>query len=466
MEETGSVLLLTGQVSQDVQREFPHRFVDSRFVLTKKVEDDTPVRFKARWCLLGHKDPDVMQAILDNKTASPTITQLGRNLAMQLIASLGADLFLGDIKGAFLESVDEKQENGPLFAHLPPGGIPGVSFDAVIMIVGNVYGKNDAPAVWYQSFDQEARAAGFERSSFDKCLYHVRDEEGKLCGVLVVHVDDTASGGVGKHYELVVQHLRRRFPFRKWQQHKGEYNGAFYEQDPVTKTISMHQKVFAEEKLRPIRLSRSRMSNRDGTASDAEISAFRGTYWLASQSRPDLSVMVSLGLQCMPRPTVAQLTEANTMVRRAKQFSDLTIMWKSLPFSDLTAVRHTDASWGNAQRHGTQAGYIIGFTTKSLNTGVEVPWTPWIWRSYRLQRVVPSTLSGEAQSLACGLGMLEWAMLHISEALDGPVTLRGFEEALRCRAPTAVVDCKSSYDHATAPTSPGGADDKRCAIDV
>ena len=126
MKETGSVLLLTGQISQDVQQEFSHRFVDSRFVLTKKVEGNAPVRFKARWCLLGHKDPDVMKAVLENKTASPTITQLGRNLAMQLIASLRADLILGDIKGAFLESVDEKQENGTLFARLPPGGIPGV----------------------------------------------------------------------------------------------------------------------------------------------------------------------------------------------------------------------------------------------------------------------------------------------------------------------------------------------------
>ena len=113
------------------------------------------------------------------------------------------------------------------------------------------------------------------------------------------------------------------------------------------------------------------------------------------------------------------------MVRRAKQFSDLTIMWNTIPFSDLTAVLHTDASWGNAQRHGTQAGYIIGFTTKSINTGAEVPWTPWIWRSYRLQRVVPSTLSGEAQSLACGLGMLEWAMLHISEWTRHITRLRG-----------------------------------------
>ena len=48
MEETGSVLLLTGQISQHVQQEFSHRFVDSRFVLTKKVEENVPVRFKAR----------------------------------------------------------------------------------------------------------------------------------------------------------------------------------------------------------------------------------------------------------------------------------------------------------------------------------------------------------------------------------------------------------------------------------
>ena len=211
---------------------------------TKKVEDDAPVRFKARWCLLGHKDPDVMNAVLENKTASPTITQLGRNLAMQLIASLGADLFLGDIKGAFLESVDEKQENGPLFARLPPGGIPGVPNDAVIMIIGNVYGKNDAPAVWYQSFDQEARAAGFERSSFDKCLYYVRDKEGKLCGVLVVHVDDTASGGIGKQSSNI-SGVAILFE-------SGNTMGALFEQDPVTKNIIMHQKTFAEEKLRPI----------------------------------------------------------------------------------------------------------------------------------------------------------------------------------------------------------------------
>ena len=36
MEETGSVLLLTGQISQDVQEEFPLRFVDSRFASDQK----------------------------------------------------------------------------------------------------------------------------------------------------------------------------------------------------------------------------------------------------------------------------------------------------------------------------------------------------------------------------------------------------------------------------------------------
>lgn len=33
--------------------------MDSRFVVTLKQEEDAPVKIKARWCLLGHRDPDL-----------------------------------------------------------------------------------------------------------------------------------------------------------------------------------------------------------------------------------------------------------------------------------------------------------------------------------------------------------------------------------------------------------------------
>eukprot|EP00959_Pyramimonas_sp_CCMP1952_P086791 1815361-Pyramimonas_sp.AAC.1 len=86
------------------------------------------------------------------------------------------------------------------------------------------------------------------------------------------------------------------------------------------------------------------------------------------------------------------------MVRRAKQYADLAITYLPIPPDQLTMIAHLDAAWGNAKNNGTQAGYILAFTSKDMATGHEAPWTPFNWRSFRLKRLVPSTLSGEAQA--------------------------------------------------------------------
>ena len=104
-------------------------------------------------------------------------------LSCHMIVSNGWNLRLGDIRGAFLEdSLDRKQ--GPLYSSVSPGGIPGVPDDAVILILGNIYGLNDAPI-------------GFSRSTFDVCVYSLRSTAGNLEGILCDHVDDTILGGSG-----------------------------------------------------------------------------------------------------------------------------------------------------------------------------------------------------------------------------------------------------------------------------
>ena len=90
---------------------------------------------------------------------------------------------LGDIKGAFLEAGPLPDKYRPLFARQPEGGIPGLHPDDVLEITGNMYGANNAPQEWYRTFDAEARAAGFQRSAFDNCLYFFRGEDARLCGV-------------------------------------------------------------------------------------------------------------------------------------------------------------------------------------------------------------------------------------------------------------------------------------------
>ena len=84
-----------------------------------------------------------------------------------MILSNGWNLQLRDIRGAFLEvdALDRKQ--GPLYSSLPPGGIPGVPDGAVILILGNIYGLNDAPQRWWKKFDAVMTPIGFIRSTFE-----------------------------------------------------------------------------------------------------------------------------------------------------------------------------------------------------------------------------------------------------------------------------------------------------------
>ena len=133
--------------------------------------DPTTFKVKSRWCLQGHLDPDLDQKLLDGMLKSPTLSQIGRMLLMQVISSYQWDLQLGDIKGAFLESGPLPSKYRPLYASQPRGGIPGVPPEAVLEVAGNVYGQNDAPCAWCRTFNDEAIQSGWVRSKFDSCLY-------------------------------------------------------------------------------------------------------------------------------------------------------------------------------------------------------------------------------------------------------------------------------------------------------
>jgi hypothetical protein len=176
---------------------------------------------------------------------------------------------LSDVQGAFLEAGPIPQQYRPLYAWLPPGGLPGAEGYELAEVMGDVYGQNDAPAAWYRVLDHEVCQAGFERS-----LYFMRDRSGSLIGVLGFHVDDTVTGGSGPDYEYALQRLQTRFPYRKWCTHQGDFCGAHDKQSPDDFFITMTQKVFSD-KIRPAHLSVSRRSNRAAPLDKKEISVLR-----------------------------------------------------------------------------------------------------------------------------------------------------------------------------------------------
>eukprot|EP00435_Cladocopium_sp_Y103_P063678 s612_g25.t1 len=377
---------------------------------------------------------------------------------------------LGDIKGAFLEAnVREKALQNPVYAELPPGGVPGIPEGSLVQVLGNIYGANDAPHEWYQEFDRVAQKAGFTRSKFDACLYFCYGGDGSLQGVLGAHVDDTITGGQGDVYEAAVGYLKQRFPFRKWRTGSGEFLGTVYTQCPSTFEITYSQKEYAEN-IRPIPVSKERTKQPSLPASEKEISALRAVNgalgWLSTQTRPDLSVQTSLSQQCFPKPTVFDLLQANQAVRRARQQADFQIKVPYIAPDELTLCFWSDAAFANTTELKTQGGWIVAFTSNRMSKGEDVPVFCFAWKSYRLPRVVSSTLSGEAQAFATASGVCEWISLMVSEALDGVFSLEDAESVLLRRKPLGMSDCRSLYDHLVSLTNSGTVEDKRTAIDI
>ena len=252
-----------GKQAEEIRQKQSHRFIGSRFVLTRKPleegravdpNDWSTFTVKGRWCLQGHLDPDLESKAEQGLLKSPTLSQIGRMTLMQLISSHKWDLQLGDIKGAFLEAGPIDSKYRPLYASQPAGGIPGLPSNAVIEVCGNIYGQNDAPAAWFKEFAEFVKDTGWCQSKLDQCLFTLRDPDNnqKMIAIMGVHVDDTALGGDVKHplFQSCLNKLRSRFPYRKWRVNEGEFCGAWYSQNPQ-KEIKMNMKSLAQN-IRPV----------------------------------------------------------------------------------------------------------------------------------------------------------------------------------------------------------------------
>ena len=81
---------------------------------------------------------------------SPTLTREGRNTVLQTIASKKWDLSSFDIKTAFLRGQSDK--DNPLAMEPPPELRQklGLTADQVCALVGNAYGRVDAPLLFYK----------------------------------------------------------------------------------------------------------------------------------------------------------------------------------------------------------------------------------------------------------------------------------------------------------------------------
>ena len=198
--------------------------------------DDEGHRFvKARLTARGDQDPELLSLVRNQQTSVPTVSMNGKVVTLQVIASLGADVELGDVTGAFLESAELSRQGGKLFLRQPFGGLQGLHPQQLLEISLPLYGLNDSPKKWFLEVPNLLRNIGWKSSTLDEWMSVFDPDSKVLAGILCLHVDDMLLGGCGTAYRQTVSALRSRLPFRNWKRNQGEFCGSRISQDALTR---------------------------------------------------------------------------------------------------------------------------------------------------------------------------------------------------------------------------------------
>ena len=123
MLKNKAVRALSEAETQAAMRDWPDRFMTTRCTYTKKDDPTTEEgwKAKARWIIKGFTDPDLLE--LD--TFSPTLSREGFLMVLQMVASCGHVLEMGDVEQAFTNGEPMQRKNGPVFVRQPEFGLPG-----------------------------------------------------------------------------------------------------------------------------------------------------------------------------------------------------------------------------------------------------------------------------------------------------------------------------------------------------
>ena len=418
----------------------PDQILRSRWVLTWKSPEpgsDKP-RAKARLVVLGFQDPKLTEVLRD----APTLSKEGRALVLQTIASAKFRLGSFDITTAFLRG--KADESNPL-AMDPPREVRkalNMSDDEVCQLLGNAYGRVDAPLLFYKELSSQLRDLGFIRHLLEPCVFMLYTGH-KLHGLLGMHVDDGIYGG-DELFEQKLELLQKKLPFGSHKHDTFVFTGISLEQLPDY-TIKTCQAAYVET-IPQIDIGRHRRQDPTSGVTEAERSKLRGLIgslqYAATHSRPDIAARVGALQSQVTKATVQTLFEGNRTLRETQEHRDVSTFFLPIPVADVTFVAFGDASFANSRDLNSHQGTIICATNSLLAANREAPVSPMTWISKKIPRVVRSTLSAMSKSVDT-LGWIRslWGCVHVPNYPWGNPA-----EGFKIPRAIVVTDCRSLYD--------------------
>ena len=444
----------------------------------------------ARVILQGFKHRDVLGSKLD--TESPTLSRLGKYLLTTLACTLRWKLGTMDVKSAFLQAdyihhkVDLYGEPSADMRRLLHEML-GLQEHQVMQMTKPAFGDVRAPKQWNDTADKAiTKEVKFLKHPLDGCIYlstraaiqdddpfrvfNMNGTDSVVDGILGLHVDDIIAAGeyVCKPEDVIEPNgepqnfaermyvLMNRFKFGSINyDSKQTFCGA-----NLTQSLDFSEVTFSLEKylrqVKPLTVEKNRKANPEEKATDREVSQLRGLLgamaWPATQTQPHLCASISLAQATVSGARVADLNEANKILRYAKETADIPLTLRAHgSLSQLRFGFYSDASWSTRPDGSSQGGWLLFISSeKEIGGDKPFPLTVVDWVSRKLPRVCRSSLSAEAQIMTTAVDTLEWAktmfglMLWPSEGADSEHVMKwlGFSPC--------ITDARALFDASTS----------------
>ena len=405
--------------------------ISTRWVYTEKYIDGIKV-IKARLVARGYEETE--ELLVD----SPTCSKECLRLASTIIASNEWICHGIDVKTAFLQGKNIERN---IFVEPPEEAKNDNNIIWKLNVC--VYGLSDASRNWYIRVKEELLRVGVGCCRYDPGLFYWHSD-GKIHGIITIHVDDLLWGGTKLFEEVVINAFKQRFKIGKECCTAFKYLGLQIIQE--NNSININQINYSKS-IQPIDLSKERRAQKNLPLGKEELKKLRVLIgqmnWIATQTRPDILFDCCELASNIKNAKIEDILKANKVLKKLKD--DVTISFPKLNFStNLKLLVYADASYANLKDGGSQGGYVI-FMTDGLMV------SPIAWQSKRIKRVVKSTLAAETLALVEASEASLWIQCVIKEVLNEELSAECF------------TDSKSLYEASYSMTN---LLDKRLRIDI
>lgn len=172
-------------------------------------------------------------------------------------------------------------------------------------------------------------------------------------------------------------------------------------------SILMSQEQFCNQ-LQPVKIENERARPKDDALTQRELSQARGlimqAQWRAIQTAPQYCCRIGLASSSLTKPTLANLKEANSIVRELKKSSKDNMIFHSFVGEDrnwrnMIFLHFADAAQRNRPDGSDTGGYITAIASSRILEGRESRTSILDYRSFKLDRPVKGSNGAEGQAI-------------------------------------------------------------------